>query len=290
MRADSFFNDEASPFHSFVTTYPCMHDMCCRRVHDQVVYPVVVPVVWSCQSPIRMPRLRYCSARCMQYECSDGEVESAQVGVRAGQVRDVDYVLTAVQLASILRQEGVDLFKLQKGFADDPLGISGGAGALFGTTGRPSPLPCLMPRRHACGACVSLCVCCARTLLPRHRPLDVGVPTLIRRDPAGRGIRVWPQHRSEESMHMSDPYTVMHVCSRHCGAGVRNFTSTEERLVCLLAFVNSPNCRLHSSVLCLSAFRTAHVLMRVSPRRCWRGPASLALHSPWSAAVRMQHA
>lgn len=53
----------------------------------------------------------------------------------ADQVRDVDYVLTALQLAAIIEAEGIDLFSLEASAVDDPLGLYGGAGALFGTTG-----------------------------------------------------------------------------------------------------------------------------------------------------------
>eukprot|EP00892_Ulva_mutabilis_P001561 jgi/Ulvmu1/11405/UM075_0067.1 len=88
-----------------------------QRRPEEIVYVSVMPCVRK------------------QGEADRDLPESHSASPDDGQVRDVDYVLTAVQMAAVLRAEGVDLFALPKGSVDDPLGISGGAGALFGTTG-----------------------------------------------------------------------------------------------------------------------------------------------------------
>ena len=48
---------------------------------------------------------------------------------------DVDYVLSVRELARIIREAGIDFAKLEEREYDDPLGISTGAGLIFGATG-----------------------------------------------------------------------------------------------------------------------------------------------------------
>ena len=48
---------------------------------------------------------------------------------------DVDVVLTTRELGRMLREAGIDLMELPEEEYDEPLGISTGAGAIFGATG-----------------------------------------------------------------------------------------------------------------------------------------------------------
>ena len=67
-----------------------------------------------------------CTAK--KYECTRPEMNSSGY-------QDVDYVLTTREFGRMLRQAGVDFAALPDGSFDNPLGISTGAAALFGTTG-----------------------------------------------------------------------------------------------------------------------------------------------------------
>lgn len=67
-----------------------------------------------------------CTAK--KYECTRPEMYSSGY-------QDVDYVLTTREFGRMLRQAGVDFAALPDGSFDNPLGISTGAAALFGTTG-----------------------------------------------------------------------------------------------------------------------------------------------------------
>ena len=49
--------------------------------------------------------------------------------------QDVEYVLTTRELARMIRQAGIDFSSLPEEDYDDPLGISTGAGLIFGATG-----------------------------------------------------------------------------------------------------------------------------------------------------------
>jgi iron-only hydrogenase group A len=49
--------------------------------------------------------------------------------------RDVDHVLTTVEVAGLLTEAGIDLSSLKPEPYDDPLGAQSGSGVLFGTTG-----------------------------------------------------------------------------------------------------------------------------------------------------------
>jgi iron only hydrogenase large subunit-like protein len=49
--------------------------------------------------------------------------------------RDVDHVLTTVELAALLTDAGIDVSTLEAEPYDDPLGAQSGSGVLFGTTG-----------------------------------------------------------------------------------------------------------------------------------------------------------
>jgi len=67
-----------------------------------------------------------CTAK--KYECQRPEMFSSGY-------QDVDVVLTTRELARMLKEAGIDLNKLPDEEFDEPLGISTGAGAIFGATG-----------------------------------------------------------------------------------------------------------------------------------------------------------
>ena len=67
-----------------------------------------------------------CTAK--KYECTRPEMRSSGY-------QDVDYVLTTREFGRMLRQSGIDFAALSDSSFDNPLGISTGAGAIFGATG-----------------------------------------------------------------------------------------------------------------------------------------------------------
>ncbi len=67
--------------------------------------------------------------------CTAKKFEVARDDQDAAGVPDVDYALTTRELARMIRQAGIDFNALPKEEFDAPLGISTGAGVIFGATG-----------------------------------------------------------------------------------------------------------------------------------------------------------
>ncbi len=67
--------------------------------------------------------------------CTAKKYEAARPEMASSGHRDVDVVLTTRELARMLKQAGVDWAGVPEGEFDVPLGISTGAGAIFGATG-----------------------------------------------------------------------------------------------------------------------------------------------------------
>ena len=81
-----------------------------------------------------------CTAK--KFECKRPEMKSAfefwkeKMGLSESEAFfDVDYVLTTRELARMFRQSGIDFKNLPEEEFDEPLGISTGAGVIFGATG-----------------------------------------------------------------------------------------------------------------------------------------------------------
>jgi len=114
----------------------------------ETFYPELLPHLSTCKSPQQMfgalaktyyPQkagldpadivcvsIMPCTAK--KYECQRPEM-------RDSGYQDVDYVLTTRELARMIRQAGIDFATLPEEDYDDPLGISTGAGLIFGATG-----------------------------------------------------------------------------------------------------------------------------------------------------------
>ncbi|QUL98035.1 MAG: iron hydrogenase small subunit [Candidatus Fermentithermobacillus carboniphilus] len=75
---------------------------------------------------IVMVSIMPCTAK--KYECQRPEMTSSGF-------QDVDYVLTVRELARMIKQAGIDFQELPEEEYDAPLGISTGAGVIFGATG-----------------------------------------------------------------------------------------------------------------------------------------------------------
>jgi NADP-reducing hydrogenase subunit HndD len=67
--------------------------------------------------------------------CTAKKFECQRPEMNASGYQDVDVVLTTRELSRMLKEAGIDLSKLPDEEFDEPLGISTGAGAIFGATG-----------------------------------------------------------------------------------------------------------------------------------------------------------
>ncbi|MBN1351420.1 iron hydrogenase small subunit [candidate division KSB1 bacterium] len=111
-------------------------------------YPQLLPHVSSCKSPQQMfgalvktyyaeknnidPADIFCVSL---MPCTAKKFESERPEMRASGYQDVDAVLTTREVASMIKELGVDFPNLPEQEHDDPMGISTGAGVIFGATG-----------------------------------------------------------------------------------------------------------------------------------------------------------
>ncbi|HHY92395.1 MAG TPA: 2Fe-2S iron-sulfur cluster binding domain-containing protein, partial [Firmicutes bacterium] len=111
-------------------------------------YPELLPHVSSCKSPQQMfgavTKTYYAEKMGLKPEdiyvvsimpCTAKKFEAQRPEMTASGVTDVDAVLTTRELARMLKEAGIDFERLPEEAYDDPLGISTGAGAIFGATG-----------------------------------------------------------------------------------------------------------------------------------------------------------
>lgn len=111
-------------------------------------YPELLPHVSSCKSPQQMfgalAKTYYAEKMGLKPEdvyvvsimpCTAKKFEAQRPEMTASGVPDVDAVLTTRELARMLKEAGIDFAGLPEEEYDAPLGISTGAGAIFGATG-----------------------------------------------------------------------------------------------------------------------------------------------------------
>ena len=67
--------------------------------------------------------------------CTAKKYEADRPEMTSSNYKDVDYVLTTRELARMIKQAGQNLPELEDSEYDDPMGISTGAGVIFGATG-----------------------------------------------------------------------------------------------------------------------------------------------------------
>lgn len=111
-------------------------------------YPELLPHVSTCKSPQQMfgavAKTYYAEKMGLKPEdvyvvsimpCTAKKFEAQRPEMTASGVPDVDAVLTTRELARMLKEAGIDFEGLPEEEYDAPLGISTGAGAIFGATG-----------------------------------------------------------------------------------------------------------------------------------------------------------
>ncbi len=111
-------------------------------------YPELLSNVSTCKSPQQMfgaiaktyyakksnihPKDITCVA---VMPCTAKKFEADRPEMQDSGYKDVDYVLTIREFAKMIRQSGINLFELPDSDYDAPMGISTGAGLIFGVTG-----------------------------------------------------------------------------------------------------------------------------------------------------------
>lgn len=111
-------------------------------------YPELLPHLSTCKSPQQMfgavAKTYYAQKVGVAAEdmfvvsimpCTAKKYESSRPEMNDSGVRDVDVALTTRELARMIRQAGINFASLPEEPFDEPLGISTGAGAIFGATG-----------------------------------------------------------------------------------------------------------------------------------------------------------
>jgi iron-only hydrogenase group A len=111
-------------------------------------YPEQLKHLSSCKSPMQMfgalAKTYYAEANGIDAKdivsvaimpCTAKKFEAAREEMNASGYQDVDVVLTTRELGRMLKAAGVNLPKLPDEDFDHPLGMSTGAGTIFGTTG-----------------------------------------------------------------------------------------------------------------------------------------------------------
>lgn len=111
-------------------------------------YPELLPHLSTCKSPQQMfgatVKTYYADKLGMDPKdiyvvsimpCTAKKFEKNRGEMSAAGVPDIDSVLTTRELARMIRRMGIDLNRMPEEKFDDPLGISTGAGVIFGVTG-----------------------------------------------------------------------------------------------------------------------------------------------------------
>ncbi|MGE5560847.1 MAG: NADH-dependent [FeFe] hydrogenase, group A6 [Chloroflexota bacterium] len=111
-------------------------------------YPDLLPHLSSCKSPHEMlgalTKTFYAAKKGIDpadiyvvsvMPCTAKKFEIERPEMRASGFQDVDAVLTTRELGRMIREAGIDFANLPDETFDDPLGISTGAGVIFGASG-----------------------------------------------------------------------------------------------------------------------------------------------------------
>ncbi len=111
-------------------------------------FPEYLPNVSTCKSPQQMfgalTKTYYSRNRNLDPKdivsvsimpCTAKKYEANRPEMRSSGFKDVDYVLTTRELARMIKQAGVDFNRLKEDKYDSIMGVSSGAGVIFGATG-----------------------------------------------------------------------------------------------------------------------------------------------------------
>jgi len=111
-------------------------------------YPNLLPHLSTCKSPQQMfgalVKTYYAKKKNIDpakifsvslMPCTAKKYEAARPEMNASGYQDVDAVLTTREVATMIKQSGIDFMNLPESEHDNPMGISTGAAVIFGATG-----------------------------------------------------------------------------------------------------------------------------------------------------------
>jgi len=111
-------------------------------------YPEFLQNLSTCKSPQQMfgalAKTYYATKRKLDpakivsvsiMPCTAKKFEAERPEMWSSGYRDIDYVLTTRELAVMIKQAGIDFRELEPSFYDSVMGVSTGAGVIFGATG-----------------------------------------------------------------------------------------------------------------------------------------------------------
>lgn len=114
----------------------------------ETFYPELLPHVSTCKSPQQifgaLAKTYYAQKANISPDkifvvsimpCTAKKYESSRPEMNSSNYRDVDIVITTRELARMIKEAGIEFKALEDESFDDPMGISTGAGVIFGTTG-----------------------------------------------------------------------------------------------------------------------------------------------------------
>lgn len=114
----------------------------------EVFYPDLLPHLSTCKSPQQMfgalaktyyaQKIGVDPAKMVVVSvmpCVAKKFEAERPEMRSSGYKDVDYVLTTREAAQMMKEASIDLARMEDEEFDKPLGISTGAGVIFGATG-----------------------------------------------------------------------------------------------------------------------------------------------------------
>jgi len=127
-----------------------MFTSCCPSwvLYIEKYYPELIPNLSSCRSPQGMLssiiKTYYADSKKIKPEnivnisvmpCTSKKYEARRKELGDGKNLDTDLVITANEFIRMVKQNGIDFLNLKDGNFDKTLGMSSGAGVIFGSTG-----------------------------------------------------------------------------------------------------------------------------------------------------------
>ncbi len=127
-----------------------MFTSCCPSwvLYVEKYYPELIPNLSSCRSPqgmlSSMIKTYYAEKKKILPEnivnvslmpCTSKKYEAQREELRNGKNQDTDIVITANEFIRMVKRKGIDFVNLKDGKFNNTLGLSSGAGVIFGSTG-----------------------------------------------------------------------------------------------------------------------------------------------------------
>ncbi|MDE5888415.1 MAG: [FeFe] hydrogenase, group A, partial [Bacilli bacterium] len=129
-----------------------MFTSCCPAwvKYAEIFYPDFLPNLSSCKSPITMQstliKTYFAEKKNLEVEnilnvvvapctAKKSEIKRPEINRTKDMISDTDFLLTTRELAMLLKEENIELEKLENTSFDSPLGLGSSSGYIFGSTG-----------------------------------------------------------------------------------------------------------------------------------------------------------